>query len=469
MQAATGGSSPAAAAAAEEFDFVAVFKKNFPTPPPNGKPYNVCVPDAALPYAYCASESATPSDPENVLGYEAAAVRKLLEDGYLAEWTYGRDWQFLCMGSKEDIRADLTSAAPQCLVAAMGQDVTEDALKQGIRFSYFPTERSGIAPFHWSVWLTWIVLTLVMVLVVYLAETSTANDSNRYTKGWKGFYESALNTLFFSFNRKGPTLGEVSSTPARVLAIFWVFFLMIFLQIYTAQLAGLLAAKNIRGTVTSVDDLKGGQFDVVFPADLTSSVAAAGVEGTEVSNWASAETSAAYFWLMDNANSDNPSPMPLGVKELLDGPLGYTPPDALLLKSSEAALAEAEYCNLYVVGKPFQTTTTALAFPTSASETTLLAFSMAQARMQEATAFYDDSKITSLINTFKTKTFEAAKCPGKAATSKNSQIKFKQITGLLIVLAAGVGVAALFVGWAFRKRSTREWQRAHYRAMRPRW
>ena len=153
-----------------------------------------------------------------------------------------------------------------------------------------------------------------MVFVVYLAETSTANDSNRYTKGaaqggasalaayclrrrgsqtfvaaaatraapapllplalllrwwllpllplplplrlrllppslllldvhirqarlalflpagWKGFYESALNTLFFSFNRKGPTLGEVSSTPARVLAIFWVFYLMIFLQ-----------------------------------------------------------------------------------------------------------------------------------------------------------------------------------------------------------------------------------------------
>lgn len=22
------------------------------------------------------------------------------QDGYLAEWTYGTDWQFLCMGSK---------------------------------------------------------------------------------------------------------------------------------------------------------------------------------------------------------------------------------------------------------------------------------------------------------------------------------------------------------------------------------
>lgn len=41
---------------------------------------------------------------------------------------------------------------------------------------------------------------------------------------------------------------------------------------------------------------------------------------------ASAETSNAYFWLMDNANSDNPAPMPEGVEELLDGPLGYTPP-----------------------------------------------------------------------------------------------------------------------------------------------
>lgn len=44
-----------------------------------------------------------------------------------------------------------------------------------------------------------------------------------------------------------------------------------------------------------------------------------------------------------------------------------------------------------------------------------------------------------------------------------------QITGLLVVLAAGVGVASLFIVWAFRKPSTRQWQRAHYRAMRPRW
>lgn len=36
---------------------------------------------------------------------------------------------------------------------------------------------------------------------------------------------------------------------------------------------------------TGVDDLKSGQFDVVFPSDIASSVAAAGLDGTEVVGW----------------------------------------------------------------------------------------------------------------------------------------------------------------------------------------
>lgn len=39
--------------------------------------------------------------------------------------------------------------------------------------------------------------------------------------------------------------------------------------------------------------------------------------------------------------------------------------------------------------------------------------------------------------TFKTKTFEAAKCPGKSTASKTSQIKFKQASGCTPPRSAG--------------------------------
>ncbi|KAI7840176.1 hypothetical protein COHA_005959 [Chlorella ohadii] len=416
------------------------------------------------------------AEPSGVIGYEAKSVYKLLTDpGYLADWTYGTDFQFLCLGTKQDIIDDLASPDPQCLVAAMGLDITELSLTKGIKFSYFPTDRAGVAPFHWSVWVTWIVITLVLVVVLYVCETATADPSNRFTKGWAGFRDSAFNATFFSLNRKGPTLGELGSTPARVLSIFTIFFFMIFLQLYTAQLAGLLAAKNIRGTVTGVDDLKNGDFTFFYPSDIAESVTAAGLaSGDEITSWSFEDTPEAHFFLMDNAGSTAGAHPAVEALYASGAVNTKVVPDALLLKSSEAQLAAAEYCNLFVVGSPFQITTQALAFPAVASNTTVLAFSVAQAQMQMKEAYYDASKIEAQINTFKTKNFKAATCPGKSAASKTQQIKFKQangmgagwIEGLLVILGIGIGLALFLVAIAW------EWQRQHYRTLRaglPRW
>lgn len=38
-------------------------------------------------------------------------------------------------------------------------------------------------PFHWSTWVAWIVMTLVMALVIYVWEVSTADPANRFNKG----------------------------------------------------------------------------------------------------------------------------------------------------------------------------------------------------------------------------------------------------------------------------------------------
>lgn len=90
--------------------------------------------------------------------------------------------------------------------------------------------------------------TVVMVFVFYFFEIAAGATSNRFAKGWGGVKESSINTLMFSFGRcgtggsqlsaqrggtdawcacdadvfhshapcrKGPTLGEVLSTPAR--------------------------------------------------------------------------------------------------------------------------------------------------------------------------------------------------------------------------------------------------------------
>jgi hypothetical protein len=103
---------------------------------------------------------------------------------------------------------------------------------------------------------------------MWICEISTASDANRFTKGWTGFTESALNSTFFSLNRcdaaaagswqlaaaggssysvctclhaqaavgvaanasccphacrKGPNLAEVISVPARVMVVFYAF------------------------------------------------------------------------------------------------------------------------------------------------------------------------------------------------------------------------------------------------------
>lgn len=305
---------------------MAKFAADHPVPPPDGKPYNICLPYAALPYVYCHNFNAdgTVADPSGVLGFEADMVNQLLSKGYLANWTYGTDYQFLCVGAKSALKDDLLSPEPRCLVAAGGLDITLQRLQWGIKFSLYPTDRSGVVvlttaqvetggmwfflkPFSWQVWLSWGLLCLVMIAIMYAAETSTADPKNRFTHGWRGFCDSALNSAFLTFNRKSPNLSEIISTPARVMVIFAAFVFMIFVQIYTAQLAGLLAAKNIKSKVHSVDGLRSGQFQYAYPGDLNEFVVAAGLKGGQVlRNWSNLDYSSAYEWLMDTRGVGQP-------------------------------------------------------------------------------------------------------------------------------------------------------------------
>lgn len=265
-------------------------------------PYRICVPDTTLPWAICSGDIQTSNgtnagfdiatDASSVTGFEANAVKKVLKDSF--KWEYGRQYVFVCYGSKTDILNDLDPSLgdANCDIAAAGIDISTDLVRRGILFGIVPTYRSGLAvvtsanvevgtmwfflkPFSWGVWLTWIIMTIVMVFVFYFFEIAAGATSNRFAKGWGGVKESSINTLMFSFGRKGPTLGEVLSTPARLMAVAYVFFLMIFVQLYTAQLAGSLAALNIRAQVSGLSDLVTQQLHTVVPSDLKSQVAPA--------------------------------------------------------------------------------------------------------------------------------------------------------------------------------------------------
>ncbi|KAI7841698.1 hypothetical protein COHA_004565 [Chlorella ohadii] len=367
---------------------------------------------------------------------------------------------------------------------------TEDALSAGVMFSDFPSTCSGIAvltrarlqqssiwfflqPLAWGVWVLWLGLTAALIILMWLADVSYADDRSQYAQGWRGFGDAAFVTSTMSFTRAGANRFDHGTLAARLLGLFAAFFFMIFFTIYTAQLAGRLAVSSLQSSFAS---LRTGDFAVVYPRNLAWAAASAHIAGVPIDNWEDPAVRDAAFWLMDNAAHPSGQPPPTVQAALDSGAFSREVPDALLILLSQARLAAAQYCNLFIVGEQIQTTKQALAFPAAAPNITRRAFSIAENRLQEAESFFDASRTEAFLLTVNATDFHPARCPGKLPVSSSllgqggssgsqDQIQVNQILGLLVVLGVGMAASGLLMLWGCRSRRKRQWLRRHARAM----
>lgn len=145
---------------------------------------------------------------------------------------------------------------------------------------------------------------------------------------------------------------------------------------------------------------------------------------------------------------------------------GAVAPDAAIMKYTEALIYQSSFCNIHIPTAPgqpqqFQTLNQALAYAPGTPSNLTLALSVGFANLQQTAQYFDnlESKVVTLLP----KRYTSRECPAKN-NNVSKQIKFKQITGLLVVLASGFGVALLFalpLFWRHRK-----WQKQHFKSLR---
>lgn len=455
-----------------------------------GPPYNVCVARNAAPWAYCGAydNQTLVAKKGAVIGVEVQAAATVLER---AGWDYGTDYQFLCLATVTDVVADLVSSDPLCMLGLMGLDVTDQYLQMGIQFPPVPTFYSGLAvvaygaaftgggmwffvkPFTWEVWVTWAVIVVVMMFVFYLAEISIPDEKgNLYQNGAMGMFDCFYESFFKTVNKKGPKVSEEISYPSKTIVLFSSFFFLVFWNLYTAQLAGLRSAQFIQSDVTGLQSLQGNsKYYVITPSTVHETVTSPPISiNAQSVDWTADNVSVYYLELMNGAGKLKPASTQRFQPIIDAGVVSTRVPDALIVDYGQAALYQAQYCQLYIQGKSFHSSANSMAFPADASPEGVLAFGTLLALYQKETGELDDIegkiKLALSRDVFSDQInipYCKSKKFNKAKGSDPVPVTFEQITGLLVIVGIGSGIGLIWAALCIRRNRT--WHEAHFKTV----
>lgn len=402
---------------------------------PNSLPLHSPIPTITLPHAavYCMDRS-----PDEYSGYEIELFKKMMPQ---LGWTKDMlKWRCLTW---ERMMKDLVDPKPgkkRCDIAVAGMEVHPVEINNGISFSW-PTYSYGfkiavpsdfqsasgyfsyMKSFQTVVWIA-IVLTAIGVgLLVYAIDwylITRVHFNNSKTAQWKvkKFQDRDVERYFWdSLMQPMSTSDQEAFTfPSNLVVLVYGFMLLVLVTLFTANTTANITATRLQSNIQSVRDLPGKS--VASWTGYTSSLKDMyGIEAVGYP-WDSQEDEDRLFDLLRNG----------AVK-------------ALVLDNSLLEYRAATDCDIAVVGRIFEQTDSAIAFPKGFNNTELL------------------NRINTILVTMRTNgdiqvledmymaPFETI-CQ-KTSSTTDSTISFSQVAGLWIILAVAVVIALILVALRF--------------------
>ncbi|WIA44160.1 hypothetical protein OEZ86_010495 [Tetradesmus obliquus] len=284
-------------------------------------------------------------DPSHYTGYQVAVWREIAADLGWAD----SDWTFSCVDWTAMID-DLVDPNGSCSFAAAAVEVSLTNILLGLKFSW-PIYKSGFhvliasaveqggtwafaEAFHWSVWVALGATAITVALFITLVESITyGNRANR--KGLRGWSWYSMGKMV-----QVPThVGDPKTWASKTLVLGYAFLALIMVHLFTATTASKMTMQQLANDIKSRADLPGKKvisWEPYLPLLRKYSIDADAVP------WDNDADTAA---MLEALRSHKYQAL------VLDSPV------------VQYFAAQAEQCDLFPVGDPFETFSLAVAFP----------------------------------------------------------------------------------------------------------
>lgn len=379
---------------------------------------NICTSDYA-PVVNCLDR-----DPSSYGGYEIALFQLVQEqlgwpDSQL-NWTC-MDWY--------DMLDALEAGDGTCDLAVAGVDISRINLEKGITFTYptlgagyrilVATEDTGTVDywifmnaFEWQLWLA-ILLTAIGVGLILWGVERWANM--RPAPPGEPPYPKLQPQVFGALGRPMQIFDlEPRNFAGRFILLIFSFMMLVLTAVYTGSTAANLTASQLQSSIRSVEDLPGKRVGTWEDPEYMSDLSKRGITPT------------GYPW---NTNEDLQNMF----DAVRDGDI-----QALVLDSYILEFSAASQCDLVLVGGTWDEYDQAVAFPSNFDDSAFL-----KEYNRILVALKDSGQMESLEQQWINP--PEATCKTRGVSETTTQISFQEVSGLWILLAASVGVAAVLV------------------------
>ncbi|WIA23669.1 hypothetical protein OEZ85_000370 [Tetradesmus obliquus] len=386
-------------------------------------PYNVCTSHWA-PIVMCDGID----DSADYTGFQVALWREIARDLGWAD----SDWSFSCVDWTAMID-DLVDPDGVCSFAAAGVEVSLTNILLGLKFSW-PIYKSGFhvliasaveqggtwafaEAFHWSVWVVLGATSIIVSFLVTAAETFTyGNHANR--KGLRGWSWYSMGKMV-----QVPThVGDPKTWASKVLVLGYAFLALIIVHLFTATTANKLTMQRLANDITSKADLPGKK--VISWEPYVPLLRKYSIDASPMA-WDNDDDMAKMLAALRSHNYQ---------ALVLDSPV------------VQYFAAQAEQCDLFPVGDPFETFNLAIAFPPNAPSGLASNVSASIVRLQTHSAMLDvlenkHVKAASATNSGGCNTLHGT---GELhGPSVDPQIGFRQVAGVWYIQLITLGIALL--------------------------
>ncbi|GBF92329.1 glutamate receptor [Raphidocelis subcapitata] len=370
-----------------------------PKPPPRkdngigGRVAQICVCET-VPIIACLGREESEFD-----GYEYTLFKRVA-----AEIGWGRgDYTFKCI---EDWDSMLDSLANNTGMTGFKILVSAEVY----RLSFFVF----LDAFNWKLWLA-IILTCVFVgVAVWVLDPWARPDHmpSRQDYRFLGLRQRVWSALANSMSFSATDMGE-SHMAGNVIVLAFAFMMLVLVSLYTAVTSSNLTANRLTSSITGIYDLPGKKVATWEYDDYITDLKRKGVNATGLP-WEGEADQIAMFDAVANGNFD-----------------------ALVLEGYVLDYGANSRCDVAVVGDMFNEYEAGMAFPANYSHPELIE------RINAALLLLKESgDVEELF--FKYVNPPAPFCKRTMAAGQGTQIGFRDVVGLWVLLAGGV-VAAIVI------------------------
>ncbi|GBF92326.1 glutamate receptor [Raphidocelis subcapitata] len=400
-------------------------------PPPSkdngigGRVAQICISET-VPIIACIGREESEFD-----GYEYTLFKRVA-----AEIGWGRgDYAFKCIEDYDGLLESLANNSGLCDVALGGMAVSQYNADQGIQLTSIPTIRSGyrvlvgaevyrvsffvfLDAFSWKLWLA-IILTCVFVgVAIWLLDPWARSEHvpSRQDYRFLGLRQRVWSALANSMSFSATDMGE-SHAAGNIIVLAFAFMMLVLVSLYTAVTSSNLTANRLTSAITGVQDLPGKKVATWDDEEYLTDLGRRGVNATGLP-WEEEADQIAMFDSVANGTFD-----------------------ALVLDSYVLEYGTNSRCDVTVVGDVFDQYEAGMAFPANYSHPELIERINAALLLLKESGDMEDlfRKYVNPPEPF---------CKRTMAAGQGTQIGFRDVVGLWVLLAGGVAFAVIFIAAA---------------------